>query len=67
MNVLSKQYKGLFHYATVVLTLVLAVVTNPHVTDLGYTWLAPVAAAIPTILIFIQRFTPIGDTSTNGA
>jgi len=62
MNILSKQYQGLFHYATIVLTLALAVVTDPHVTSLGFTWLVPVAAAIPTILIFLQRFTTVGDT-----
>lgn len=61
-NILSKQYQGLFHYAMIVLTFALAIVTNPHVTSLGYTWLAPVAAAIPTILIFLQKYTTVGDT-----
>lgn len=61
MNPLSKQYQGLFHFACIVLALAASVLTNPALVDLGWSWVGPAASAIPTILLFLQRFTPVGD------
>lgn len=61
-NILSKQYQGLVHFAIIVLALAANVLTNPQLVDLGWTWVGPAAAAIPPILLFLQRFTPVGDT-----
>lgn len=63
MNVLSKDYSGLFHFVTIVLALAASVLTNPALVDLGWTWVGPVASAIPPILLFLQRFTPVGDAA----
>jgi len=61
-NVLSKQYRGVFHFATIVLALALSVLTNQALIDLGWSWVGPAAQAIPPILLFLQRFTPVGDS-----
>lgn len=63
MNPLSKQYQGLFHFAIIVLALAANVLTSPAVVDLGWSWVGPVAAAIPAVLLFLQRFTPIADAA----
>lgn len=61
MNILSKRYTGLFHFGLIVLAAVANVLTNPAVVDLGWPWVGPAASIAAGVLLFLQRFTPIGD------
>ena len=61
MNVLSKQYKGLFHYAVMALTVAAAVLTSPSLADLGWSWLPAATSGVLFVLTTLQRFTPLGD------
>ena len=60
-NIFSKQYKGLFHFGVIVLAAVANVLTNPEVVDLGWAWVGPVAAIVAPVLLFLQRFTALGE------
>jgi hypothetical protein len=60
-NILSKDYKGLIHFVNVVLTFAAVILTAPQIVDLDLPWLAPAASGVTAALLFIQRFTKLGD------
>lgn len=61
MSILSKSYSGAFYWVAFTLSLIATVLTSEQVADLGLPWVGPVAQAVSTVLLLVQRLTPIGD------
>lgn len=60
-NPLSKEYTGAFYVVAFVLSTLSTVLVSDTVVNLGWDWVGPAANIVATLLLLVQRFTPIGD------
>lgn len=61
MNILSKDYKGAFYVLAFVLSTLSTVLVSDTVVSLGWPWVGPAANIVATLLLLVQRYTPLGD------
>ena len=61
-NILSKEYRGAFYVIAFVLSTLSTILVSDTVVDLGWPWVGPAANVVATLLLLVQRFTPVGDS-----
>ena len=66
MNLLDPKLGGKLRAVGVILTFVVAALTDPRLVDLGWTWVTPVVAGINGVIQLLAHFTTVGDANKEG-